>query len=297
MWLVCAILTALGWGIADIFYKRAAVEKEKFSHLKVCIFVGIVMGIHAIITLLVTKVDYNFINIIYYFPVSFCYFFSMFLVFYGLKYIEDSICSPIENSSGSVTAIFVFLFLGQRMSFIAFIAVLLITIGVLSLGLFEKHSHSKNKKYRLIGIGMAICYSIFNAIGGFLDAYYLDYTKSPLVGINSKNIEIVANSSYEFTFLIIAILFMIFLYFKRERKVERKRDKVLASIFETFGQQMYVFGMSGNAIIAAPIVSSVCIVSVILARIFLHERLTLKQYIPILLVISGIMILAFVEGA
>ena len=32
MWLVCAILTALGWGIADIFYKRAAVEKEKFSH-------------------------------------------------------------------------------------------------------------------------------------------------------------------------------------------------------------------------------------------------------------------------
>ena len=97
MWLVCAILTALGWGIADIFYKRAAVEKERFSHLKVCIFVGIVMGIHAIITLLVTKVDYNFINIIYYFPVSFCYFFSMFLVFYGLKYIEDSICSPIEN--------------------------------------------------------------------------------------------------------------------------------------------------------------------------------------------------------
>ena len=87
------------------------------------------------------------------------------------------------------------------------------------------------------------------------------------------------------------------MYFKRERKVERKRDKVLASIFETFGQQMYVFGMSGNAIIAAPIVSSVCIVSVILARIFLHERLTLKQYISILLVISGIMILAFVEGA
>ena len=62
MWLVCAILTALGWGIADIFYKRASVEKEKYSHLKVCIFVGIVMGIHAIITLLVTKVDYNFIN-------------------------------------------------------------------------------------------------------------------------------------------------------------------------------------------------------------------------------------------
>ena len=41
---------------------------------------------------------------------------------------------------------------------------------------------------------------------------------------------------------------------------------------------MYVYAMSGNAIIAAPIVSSVCVVSIILARIFLKEKMTLKQY-------------------
>ena len=53
-----------------------------------------------------------------------------------------------------------------------------------------------------------------------------------------------------------------------------QKDKFLAAILETAGQFTYVFAMSGNAIIAAPIISSVCVVSVILSRIFLKEKTT-----------------------
>ena len=106
MWFICALMTALGWGIADIFYKKGADPNEKYSHLKTCVFCGLVFGIHAIVTLLITKrLGYDPINIIKYAPVSLCYILSMFLVFYGIKYIEDSIGSPVENSSGSITAI------------------------------------------------------------------------------------------------------------------------------------------------------------------------------------------------
>ena len=301
MWFVCALLTALGWGIADIFYKKGSVTEEKYSHLKICIFVGIAMGLHALFVLVFQKINYDPINIIYYFPVSFMYFFSMVLTFFGLKFIEDSIASPVENSSGAITAVLCFLILKQRMSILSLIGVIFVTIGVISLGIFEAKTDNANikkvgKKLAIIGFLMAVCYSVFNAIGGLLDAYYLDIAVSPLKNVTENTIELVANTSYELTFLIIAILFLIFIKIKNEKmNWLSQKDKFLASVFETFGQLMYVYAMSGNAIIAAPIVSSVCVVSVILARIFLKEKMTLKQYIAIFSVIIGILVLAVAE--
>ena len=144
---------------------------------------------------------------------------------------------------------------------------------------------------------MAVCYSLFNAIGGFLDAYFLDMAVTPLKNVSENTIELVANTSYELTFLIIAAIFYIFITIKKEKmNWLNQKDKLGAAVFETFGQLMYVYAMSGNAIIAAPIVSSVCVVSVILARIFLKEKMTKKQYIAITSVIVGILILAIAEA-
>ena len=229
------------------------------------------------------------------------YFFSMVLTFFGLKYIEDSIASPVENSSGAITAVLCFLILKQKMSMLSLIGVILVTLGVIFLGIFQAKSDSDNikkvgKKLAIVGFLMAVCYSIFNAIGGLLDAYYLDIAVSPLKNVNENTIELVANTSYELTYLIIAVIFLIFIKIKNEKmKWLDQKDKFLASVFETFGQLMYVYAMSGNAIIAAPIVSSVCVVSVILARIFLKEKMTLKQYIAIFSVIVGILVLAVAE--
>ena len=301
MWFICALLTALGWGIADIFYKKASVTEEKYSHLKICIFVGIVMGIHALFVLLFQNINYNPINIIYYFPVSFMYFFAMVLTFFGLKYVEDSIASPVENSSGALTAIMCFLILGQTMSKLSLIGVIFVTIGIISLGILQSKDNSdKNKKIGkkmlMIGFFMTVCYSLFNATGGLLDAYFLDVQKTPLVDVTEETIELVANTSYELTYVIIAIIFTVYIKIKGEKiNWLTQKDKLIAAIFETFGQLMYVFAMSGNAIIAAPIVSSVCIVSVILARIFLKEKMNLKQYFAIASTIIGILILAIAE--
>ena len=43
-WLFFSIATALLWGTAELFYKKGARDDEKFSHLKICVWVGIVMG-------------------------------------------------------------------------------------------------------------------------------------------------------------------------------------------------------------------------------------------------------------
>jgi len=54
--------------------------------------------------------------------------------------------------------------------------------------------------------------------------------------------------------------------------------------------------MSGNGAIAAPIISCVCVVSLLLSRVFLKEKLTKKQYMFITVIIVGVLMLAVLEG-
>ena len=73
------------------------------------------------------------------------------------------------------------------------------------------------------------------------------------------------------------------------------KDKILAAVFETAGQFTYVYALGANDAVAAPILSSVCIVSLLLSRIFLKEKLSWKTYVFIAIVIIGILLLAVPE--
>ncbi len=56
-WLFFAIGTAILWGTAELFYKKGARPDEKYAHLKICVWVGVVMGAHAIFTLLTQDIN------------------------------------------------------------------------------------------------------------------------------------------------------------------------------------------------------------------------------------------------
>jgi len=301
MWFICAIITTLMWGLAELFYKKGAKPDEKYSHLKICVCVGIVMTIHAIYILLTEDFDYNFINILKYFPTSFFYIIAMAFSFFGMRFVEESISDPIENTSGAITAVLCFLILKQSMSPLALIGVILVIIGVMLLGIFEAKDENGRKKklgkkLAIIAFMMPFAYALCDATGTFLDAYYLEMETSPLIGITEENIELVANTSYELTFGIVALVLAIFMAIKKEKmNLVHQKDKWLAAVCETAGQFTYVYAMSGVAIIAAPMISSVCVVSVLLSRIFLKEKLKLKQYGAIAIVIAGILVLSLTD--
>ena len=67
-WLFFSIATALLWGIAELFYKKGARPDEKYSHLKICVMVGLVMGLHAAYTLLTEDIGYNLNYLVAYLP-------------------------------------------------------------------------------------------------------------------------------------------------------------------------------------------------------------------------------------
>lgn len=302
MWFVFTIITTLIWGLAELFYKKGARPDERFAHLKTCVCVGVIMGVHAFFTLLTQDIGYDPVNLIRYLPVAMCYVLSMALSFFGMRFIEESISDPVENTSGAICFLLCVVFMGQRFSAIAVAAVLLIAAGILGLGFLENRGATDRKKklgkkMAIVAFAMPFCYAILDAFGSFLDIFYLDIETSPLVGVTEATIEEVANTSYELTFFACAVVLMIFMKLQGAKfgSLSDQKDKVLAGVLETAGQFTYVYAMSGNGAIAAPIISSVCVVSLLLSRIVLKEKLTPMQYACLTLVIVGILALSIVD--
>ena len=302
MWFVFTIITTLLWGVAELFYKKGSHEDQKYDHLRVCVLVGAVMGIHAVFTLFTSDMVYDPMNLIAYLPVSLCYILSMACSYFGIRFIEESLADPIENTAGAMCAILCAVFLGEEIAPAVWIAIAIIVVGIIGVSYTERsadvdRSKRLGKRLTIIAFAMPFCYAIIDALGSFLDIFFLEMETSPLVGVTEESIELVANVSYELTFAIVGLVLFIFMKMKRVNfELPKQKDKLIAAICETAGQLTYVYAMSGNAAIAAPILSCVCVVSLLLSRIFLKEKLTKKQYVFIGIIIVGILMLAVLEG-
>ena len=298
MWFTFSLLSIIAWGCADLFAKRGTDPRDRYSHYRLVIAVGAVMGVHALGSWLLGGIDYSPRLIVVYFPVSFCYILSMTIGYAGLRFIELSVSSPICNSSGAVSALLCFLLLGQRMEPLQFAGVAMISVGIFLLSLLQKRAYDAELeqsgeavpgkyRYGLLAILFPILYCLVDGLGTFLDAYYLEH----IMG------EAQANISYELTFALCALLSWLYLRFYRRQSASlfQRRDYILAAICEAAGQFTYVYAMSDAAILAAPMIASYSIFSVLLSRIFLKEKLTRTQYLVITLVMCGIAVLGFFD--
>ena len=85
----------------------------------------------------------------------------------------------------------------------------------------------------------------------------------------------------------------------RRQKLLPKQEgpKYVGALFETAGQFAYIYAIADTAhfAISAPIISAYCAVSVLWSRIFLKEKLSVKHYLMIALVIVGIVIIGFFD--
>ena len=304
-WLFFSIATALLWGTAELFYKKGARPDEQYSHLKICVWVGVVMGLHAVFTLLTQDIGYNPMNLLAYLPVSAFYIISMAFSYFGMRFLEESISDPIENTAGVICVILFAVIMKDKFSVLTWVAVAVITVGVVGVSYMENAGETpRKKKYgkklALVAFIMPFLYALLDAFGTFLDdAFFLieDVAASPLVDVTEETIEAVANTSYELTFALFALGLFIYMKAKKVKfgPVKQHTDKILAAVFETAGQFTYVYALGGVDAVAAPILSSVCVVSLVLSRIFLKEKLSWKTYAFIAVVIVGILMLAVAE--
>ena len=308
MWLILALTALLFWSGSDLFSKMGSKPNDKYSHWKMVIAVGLVMGIHAIIEML-TGTPVSFQAILYYLPASSMYILSMIFGYVTLRYIELSVSSPICNSSGALAAILCFLVLGQTIDGLSTVGVVFVCAGVLLLGISEYTENEEARRARqskanvkysksLLAILLPILYCIIDALGSFFDTMILDEENTVLPNIFHYLPEDTANVAYELTFLFMALVAAIYVFIIRKDTIVIKAEgfKGIGAVCETIGQLAYIYALSANAVAAAPVISAYCAASVLWSRIFLKEKLSWKHYASIAVVFAGIIILGVAEG-
>lgn len=296
-WFWLALIALLCWSGSDLFSKIGCRDSaDKYSHLKMVIAVGVVMGIHAAYEIFVGGVEISLSVMLTYLPVSLLYIGSMALGYLGLRYIELSISSPICNASGALVAITAIITGGLGdMNPLVLGAVALVCAGVIGLGIVEyreddelrtKRQEQGNYKYAKswLALALPVAYCLLDAAGTFADSLVLE-----------KLNEDSANVAYELTFLLAGLICFIYVVLiKRQRLLPKaEAPKYAGAIFETAGQFAYIYAIADQEHLAlsAPMISAYCVASVVWSRIFLKEKLSLKHYLCVALVVVGIVIL------
>lgn len=309
-WFWIAAAATLCWGCADMFYKLGADERDPYSHLKTTVFVGLVFGAHAIYTLLFGNIGFDWRNLLYYAPVSVMYIGSMVLGYLGLRYLELSVSSPVQNCSGALACILGIVLLGEMPeSALTWAGIAACCVGVILLGVFEKQKRDADQKLSeserkyhvgIVAFLLPVGYCLIDTLGTFLDDPCLSMDSTWLVNVTEETIEDVGNTAYELSFLLVAIVLLVFLLVKDRRREKRSAapnvSRLIAAVFETAGQFAYVHVIGGNAVVAAPMIASYCMVSVLLSRVFLREKLPAKQYACVALAFLGIVLLGIADG-
>lgn len=290
MWFIFTLITFVAWGLADLYYKLGN-NSDKYSHIKTGIIVGLIMGIHATIFMIFNKESVNLMEIVKYLPVSLCYITSMVIGYKGLRYLELSISSPIQNSSGIITSILLCLIFKVKLSYLEILGIFIIFVGVVILSILEMKEGKKEKvigNFKYFIVIFPIIYAIIDGLGTFLDAVYLDQLE--LISENSALI------AYEYTFLIYGLIMVIYLKYKKVPfNLFNEKNKIKAALLETLGQFTYVYAISNNSVIAVPIISCYAGLSVLLSRFYLKEKLSILSYVAIIIIFIGILLLGILE--
>lgn len=299
-WFWFSIIALLCWSGSDFFSKLGCRDaRDKYSQFKMVMAVGTVMGLHALYQIFVGGVSVSWQVIWTYLPVSLLYIASMTLGYVGLRYIELSISSPICNASGALVAIIAIVTgTAEVMEVPQYIAIFLACAGVIGLGFVEANEDDElraarqaasNYKYAKswLALAMPIAYCLLDAAGTFADDLVLQT-------LNEDS----ANVAYELTFLAAGVICFIYTCIIKKQKLVPKMEapKYIGAAFETAGQLAYIYALaSGESALAAPIISSYCMASVLWSRLFLKEKLSWKHYACIFVTFAGILIMGIYD--
>ena len=314
LWLILTISCIVLWGITDILLKKSLNYSDPLSQFKVFVWIGLVAALSVVVTAFCSETLLDSIRKVADYPyliiINIFYVVAMFFGLLGAKHLEASVVSPLENIDGAITAIvlYVFFFLTGRghitenVRIVDIIATVSITLGVVFLGIQEQNLSRQEvelaedkKKHRLGALAL-----LFPIIYNLADAVSMVATGIMVSGETEFSIPDIDYVFFEsLSFVVFAIFVWLYMLIAKKYMYNPFKKTELyscgAATCETLGTVAFTFAVAISPILTAPITSSYCLVTIVLARIFLKERLTKKQYLSLVFLVVGIALLGVSE--
>jgi len=292
MWLLFAALTVVFWGSSEtIFKKSCKADEHSVAHLLA--YNGIFFGIIGFIYMLIVYRGFNFdyMNVLRYLPIASVFILSMWSYYHAMKAVKISIVSPIVNTSCLVTVLLSIFILREHPSAMNIVAIALIILSLIMLSInktpeddIEKIKIKPKWSIYIFGLVFAFGYFILDGVASFLDAWTLEGWLHP-------DDILISHSIISFA---VAIGCYIYLKLKdKSYKIQLDKPKLMGSALETAGEFTYIYALAtGFASIVSPFVASYSVVTIILSRIFLKEKLKARQYIWAAAALVGVIMLS-----
>ena len=314
IWLILTLSCIVFWGVTDILLKKSLDSSDPLSQYKTFIWIGIVSAPVCVVMAVCSDTLLDSVRIVannpYIIPINIFYVVAMYFGLLGAKHLDASVVSPLENIDGAMTAIilyFFFLLTGkshvtESIGIVDIIGTVMITFGVILLGIQEQKlskqeniSGKEKKKHRLGALAL-----LFPLVYNLADAVSMVATGIMVSGETEYSIPDIDYIFFEslafFIFTVLVWLYLLifkkYVYNPFKRK---ERYSCGAAICETLGTTAFTFAVAISPVLTSPITASYCLVTIILARLFLKERLTKKQYLSLVLLVSGIALLGVSE--
>ena len=218
--------------------------------------------------------------------------------------------SPLENIDGAIAAIILYIFflftdsthLTDKIGVAGVIGTVAIVAGVVLLGIQEQklfkqeiNLDENKKKHRLGALAL-----IFPIVYNLVDAASMVAMGVTVSGETEVSIPDIDFFFFEcLGFAVGAVFVWLYLLIAKKyiynpfKKTELSRCGT--GVGDTLGTMAFTFAVALNPILTAPVTSSYCLVTIILARILLKERLTKKQYLSLAFLVVGIALLGVSE--
>ena len=313
-WLLLTLSCVILWGITDILLKKSLDYSDSLSQYKTFVWIGIVMAPAGVIMAICSDTLLDSIMMVkdnlYLIPLCVFYAIALFFGLLGAKHLDASVVSPLENIDGAMAAIilyFFFLFTGRghitdKIGLVQLVGTVAIVVGVVLLGIQEQslskqETHlSENKKRHRLG-ALALIFPIVYNLVDAVSMVAVGITVSEETEVAIPDIDFFIFESLGFVVVVICVWFYMLIIKKYKYNPFKKEELVRcgAATGETFGTMAFTFAVGISPILTAPITSSYCFVTIVLARIFLKERLTKKQYLSVAFLVIGIALLGVSE--
>ena len=313
-WLILTLSSIILWGITDILLKKSSNYNDPLSQYKTFVWIGIVMAPAGVIMAICSDTLLDSIMMVkdnlYLIPLCVFYTIALFFGLLGAKHLDASVVSPLENIDGAMAAIilyFFFLFTGRshitdKIGLVQLVGTVAIVVGVVLLGIQEQslskqETHlSENKKRHRLG-ALALIFPIVYNLVDAVSMVAVGITVSEETDVAIPDIDFFIFESLGFVVVAICVWFYMLIIKKYKYNPFKKEELVRcgAATGETFGTMAFTFAVGISPILTAPITSSYCLVTIVLARIFLKERLTPKQYLSLAFLVVGIALLGVSE--